>query len=358
MILQSWYMFWIFIFEMPTGAIADFLGRKKSLILGCFSVLLAVTLYVIVPNFYLFLLAEFFWALSAALTSGADSALLYDTLKKYGHEEDSKKIQGRVESIFLSSIAISAPIGSIIAAYSDIRMPTLLMLIPFSIATIISFTLEEPTYKEEPQKRKFTNYIKTSFRILSRSTVLKILAVDLIFINTAGYFMIWLQQPLLEQAGINIIYWGFSQVAFIFSEIVVMSNFLLFEKLFGSKKNFLFFGSLIGGSAYIIGSINHSIPVTLLSIYLVGAFLLTRKTLMINYINKYISSAERATVISTISMLNSFIIAVVNPFFGFFAEKYLSTTMLVIGIATVAFAFISRVEENHLIEESVDWAKE
>lgn len=353
MIIQSWYMFWIFIFEMPTGVIADFLGRKKSLILGCFTLLLAVIFYVIAPNFYLFLLGEFFWALSAALISGADSAILYDTLKKYGHEEDSKKIQGRVESIFLVAIAISSPLGSIIAAYSDVRMPTLLMLIPFGIATLISFTLEEPDYKEETEKRKFTNYIKTSFSILSNNSVLKILALDLIFINTVGYFMLWLQQPLLKQAGVNIIYWGFSQVACLFCEIIVLSNIGAFEKLFGSKRNFLLMGSIIGGVAYIIGSINHSVPITLLTIYLIGAFLITRKTIMINYMNKYIPSSERATVISTVSMINSFVIALANPFFGFFADRYINITMLVIGIATIIFALLSKIKEEHLIEKEI-----
>lgn len=33
-LLQSWFMLWIFIMEVPTGAIADFFGRKHSLCLG------------------------------------------------------------------------------------------------------------------------------------------------------------------------------------------------------------------------------------------------------------------------------------------------------------------------------------
>ncbi|MBU2036458.1 MFS transporter, partial [Patescibacteria group bacterium] len=33
-ILQSWFMFWIFILEIPTGAVADYIGRKQSLFIG------------------------------------------------------------------------------------------------------------------------------------------------------------------------------------------------------------------------------------------------------------------------------------------------------------------------------------
>ncbi|MGE5474299.1 MAG: MFS transporter [Ignavibacteriales bacterium] len=354
MILQSWYMFWIFVFEIPTGAVADYLGRKQSLIIGCFAILLGITFYSLIPNFYLFLLGEFFWALSSALFSGADSALVYDTLKKYGREEDSKKVMGRIDSIFLVSIAISSPIGSIIGATLDLRMPTLLMLIPFSLALITALTMEEPVFKQEIKKRKYSEIVKVSVKILSRNRVLKILAVDMIFIQIMGYFMFWLQQPMLKQSGINMAYWGFSQVAFVMSQVIVMSNYTFLEKILGSKKNLIFYGSLIGGLAYILGALNHSVPATLISIYLIGGFLVTRKTLMISYMNKYIPSSERATVLSTISMINSLALAVINPLFGYFAQVSLNSTLLVIGIATTIFAFVSKVEEEHLIEESAE----
>ena len=356
MILQSWYMFWIFVFEIPTGAIADYLGRKQSLILGSFAILFGITSYTITPNFYLFLLGEFFWALSAALFSGADSALIYDTLKKYGREQDSKKIMGRVESIFLLSIAISSPIGSIIAAKYDVRMPTLLMLIPFGLALITALTMEEPVFKQNTQKKKYSQIVKTSVGILAKNRVLQILAADMIFIQVVGYFMFWLQQPMLKQAGVNIIYWGFSHVAFVMSQVIIMSNYTFLEKVFGCKKNVLFYTSLFGGFAYILGALNHSIAATLLSIYVIGGFLVSRKPLLINYMNKYIPSSERATVLSTISMINSLVLAVVNPVFGYFAQTSLNTTLLVIGIATTIFAFTSRIKENHLLEASIEEA--
>lgn len=352
MLLQSWYMFCIFIFEIPTGAVADYLGRKHSIILSCFAILLGITFYVITPNFYIFLIGEFFWALSAALFSGADSALIYDTLKKYGREEESKKVMGKAESVFLIAIAVSSPLGSIIAATTNVRMPTLLMLIPYGLALIVALTFEEPVFKQEKKKQTYMQIVKTSFGIVSKSKVLQVLAIDMIFVQIVGYFMFWLQQPMLKQAGINMIYWGLSQVAFILSQVIVMSNYSFLEKLLGSKKNVLFYTSLLGGLAYILGSLNHSIPVTLVSIYMIGGFLVSRKPLMISYMNKYIPSSERATVLSTISMLNSLALAVINPIFGYFAQRSLNTTLLVIGIAATGFAFISKVEEDHLIETS------
>ena len=41
MILQSYFMFMIFLLEIPSGAIADYLGRKKGLMLSALTVIMA-----------------------------------------------------------------------------------------------------------------------------------------------------------------------------------------------------------------------------------------------------------------------------------------------------------------------------
>ena len=64
LLLQSWFMFWIFFLEIPTGAIADYFGRKQSVILGKLLLGISLMIYSFVPNFYVFLLSEFLFATS------------------------------------------------------------------------------------------------------------------------------------------------------------------------------------------------------------------------------------------------------------------------------------------------------
>ena len=113
MLLQSWYAFWIFALEIPTGAIADHFGRKTSLVLGALSTILAVLVFSTFPAFAFFLLGEFLWALGDALMSGADEALVYDSLKNVGHETRSKK-NYLFASAFIPGVgfilSVSAPI--------------------------------------------------------------------------------------------------------------------------------------------------------------------------------------------------------------------------------------------------------
>lgn len=96
--LQSWFMFWNFILEVPTGVVADYFGRKKSVILGLIFYGIGVLIYGFIPSFYMFLVCEFILALGVALMSGADKALFFDSLKDIGEEKECKKLFGKAYS--------------------------------------------------------------------------------------------------------------------------------------------------------------------------------------------------------------------------------------------------------------------
>ena len=117
MILQSYFMFMIFLLEIPSGAIADHIGRNVALMLSGLSVVGAAFTYSIIPNIFLFFLAETLWAFSSALFSGTDQAFLFNTLKTMKKEENLPNILGRIQTIRLIALTLSAPLGSIIAEY-------------------------------------------------------------------------------------------------------------------------------------------------------------------------------------------------------------------------------------------------
>jgi len=350
MILQSWFMFWIFVLEIPTGAIADYLGRKQSLILACVFVVIAVFVYTSMPNFYIFLLGEFLWAISAALLSGADGAFVYDTLKKIGDSEKSKKIFGKIESFKMVGIMVAAPAGSIIAATFGLRVPMMLMAVPSTIAFIIALSFKEPKITQKIESKRYINILRDGVKFLYKNKILKILAADLIFIGTISYFMIWLYQPMLKQSGVGIAYFGTVHAVFVAAEILIMNNFEKLEKILGSKKRLIFFSSAITGAMFILAGLTTFIPLVLLAIIVGAGFGLSRKPLFISYMNKYIPSAKRATVLSSISMFRSFALVVVNPIVGLAVDFSLNYTLIILGVLAVVFSLVSRIKESHLID--------
>jgi len=350
MILQSWFMLWVFLLEIPTGTVADYFGRKQSLILASGVNVIAALVYASVPNFYIFLLGEFLWAMSAAFLSGADEAFTYDTLKKIGETSRSKKVFGRIESFSLAGIMIGAPIGSFIAAQAGLRAPMLLLVIPFTIAFLIALTFREPITTQKIESKRYLNMLKDGIKFFYKNKILKILALDMIFIASIAYFMIWLYQPMLKQAGINVAYFGIVHAAFVASQILIMNNYEKLEKIVGSKKRLIFFSAAITGIMFIIGGLTTFIPVVLLVIIIGGGFGLSRRPLFVSYMNKYIPSPKRATVLSTVSMLRRFALIFVNPAVGLLVDWSLNYTLIILGIAAIIFSLISKVEENHLID--------
>jgi len=72
----------IAIFEMPTGAIADLFGRKKTLVLSNLIHLLSLLILYIGGSMPMFIFYAIIHSFARSLSSGTEEALIYDTLKK------------------------------------------------------------------------------------------------------------------------------------------------------------------------------------------------------------------------------------------------------------------------------------
>lgn len=350
MILQSFFVFSIFLLEVPTGAVADYLGRKTSIICAAVTTSIGALVYSSYPHFYIFLLGEFVWALGLAFLSGADEALVYDSLIATKSERESKRIFGRFNSFQLAALMISAPIGSIIAATLGLRYTMMFMSVPFLVASFIALTFEEPESKKKSESKKYLETLVTGVRYFKDHKILKILAFDKISIGGLIFFILWTYQPLLKQLGVPLIFFGFVHAAMTGVEIPFMNSFEKLEKIFGSRKRYLLWSALIAGAAFILLGINTWVPITVVLLLTVAGFGLSRYVLFQNYMNKYIESDIRATVISTVSMIDRFVRAVLCPVIGLLVEWSLEYSLIILGAAIIVFGLISGVEEEHLID--------
>lgn len=348
--LNAWFMLWIFLLEIPTGTVADFISRKVSITLASSAGIIGVLIYTSCPHIGVFMAGEVFFAISFTLMSGADEALVYDSLTEEGETKGSKKIFAKMESFKLGGIVTGALLGSVFAKFMGLRATVLLMVIPISISLVISMFLKEPLKKRTSDKEKYSAILKKGVKFFFSSKVLKILAIDMMVVNSIAWLIIWFYQPFLGKAGISIIYFGIVHSFMSLSQIFVISNFAGLEKILGKKKNLLFFTTFMTGASFILLGISDSVIPVVAAILVSSAFGLSRSPLFSNYLNKYIPSGERATVLSTISMLRTFMIVILNPVAGFLGDWSISGTMLFLGIILIIFAFISPVKEEHLID--------
>ncbi|MFX1312346.1 MAG: MFS transporter [Promethearchaeota archaeon] len=349
MFLQSYFTIMILVFEIPCGAVADYISRKFSLLLGALCTALAALIYGSYPNIIIFAIGETLWAFASALTSGTDQAFIYDTLKKLEREEDISKVMARNRSFMLLGIAISAPIGSVIGVYLSLNLVMTFMVIPFFIATLISLTLKEPNHDLEKKKSEnYINIIKSGFNQLKKNYVLRVLSFEMIIIDAAVFFLIWLYQLYLEALKLQLIFFGFVSTSITLIQILLNNVVIKFEKRYNNKKRFLQYYSIIPGIGFILMSFVYFIPISVPLILIVIGFGFSRDLLFTRGINKEIETQNRATVISTINMISSFIRAILYPIIGYFGMMNLNITFLFLGALIIVFTLFSRIKSEYL----------
>lgn len=349
MFLQSYFTIMILIFEIPCGAIADYISRKFSLMLGALSTAIAALVYGSYPNLVIFVIGETLWAFGAALTSGTYQAFTYDTLKKLEREDDISKIMARNRSFSLFGIGISAPIGSIIGASLSLNLVMTLMFFPFIIATLIMLTLKEPNHElETKDSEKYFTIIKSGFIELKKNSILRILAFEMITTEILVFFLIWIYQLYLEVLKFQLILFGFVSTSITLIQIVFNNILANLENKCKNKRRFLQFYTIVPGIGYILMSLILFIPISIPLILVVIGFGFSRSLLFTKGINKEIKTQNRATVISTINMMTSLIRAVLYPFIGYFVIFNLSITFLFLGTMIIVLALFSRIKSEYL----------
>lgn len=345
-LLQSWFSLWVFIFEVPTGALADKIGRKHSIALGSFIVACAVLIYGSLPSYPIFLLAEMLFALGYAFTSGADQALLYDTLKSEGREDDSKKMLGRADAIHLLGIGLAAPIGSLLATRLGINAPMYLSAIPLLTAALIGWSIKEPKiHSEGSESPKYLEIVRRGFGQIKHSLLLRALALDSVMVSAAAYFVIWFYQPLLQRLGIPLIYFGYFHTLLLAVEIGISSNFALFEKFFGRDHHYLRSSAIVTALSFILVAIYPSLVTVIILVVIGGGIGLTRATYLTAIASKHIGSRERATVLSTLGMFRRLALVILNPLIGFIATGSLSLAIFIVGLLPLGALLVNHREE-------------
>jgi len=347
--LNSWFMLWNFLLEVPTGTVADFLGRKASLMAGCLSGAVAAVLYVSKPDIYVFMLAEIAFAVAFTLHSGADEALAYDSLKLSGREHEAKQTLAALESFKLTGIIAGTIAGGFIAARFGYAASMSLYIFPALAAFVLACMLKEPPVREVGEVRPgYLTILREGGRFFAQSPVLLLLTVELALTNALAWGLIWLFQPLLAAAGVPVAYYGIVHAVTCGGQIVFLNNVGRLETWLGSKRSLLVVSTLISGGAFVLLGLMHYWAAVVVLIVIGFAFSLPRIPVFSAYMNRYIPSDKRATVLSLTSMCRTLAIVVVNPIIGLLADWSVSYTMMILGSGLLVAGFFSRIEERHL----------
>src|SRR5580704_16088495 len=80
------YFLVLFLTDVPTGAFADLLGRRRSFVLGAFLRVSAFLLYFVAHHYYVFIIAESIDGIGTTFGNGAIDAWGVDALDNAGYD--------------------------------------------------------------------------------------------------------------------------------------------------------------------------------------------------------------------------------------------------------------------------------
>ncbi len=120
------------VFEIPTGFIADSIGRRKSMIAAFVSYLISFSLFYLFPSFWMYAVAMILFASGEAFRSGTHKAMILDYLRIKKIEHLKVEYYGRTRSASQFGSAVSALIAMpLVFHYGSYRIVFLASMIPY-----------------------------------------------------------------------------------------------------------------------------------------------------------------------------------------------------------------------------------
>jgi len=318
--------------ELPSGAFADLLGRKVTIILGRVIKVIGYLILFIARNYWLFLIGWIFYQINEAFYSGSGDALLYDSLKENKKEEKFTDIRSKTFTYCTLGLATASLIGSVLFNINH-TLPYLFAAITSTASFFLVLFYEEPLLDTEKFNLKtYTKQNIEGFKHIFSTNTLKLVTLFSISVLVVSFSGTWyFHQQLASSYGFQA-----SMLGILFFTLYIVravSSSYLRKFLKQDKQNNFPILIALGLAFSYIFSIGANIIRG--GIMLGVKFLTDGITWPVTSIiqNKFIESKYRATALSAISLLTNIMLALAGPLFGWGIENFgVRTTVCIVGV--------------------------
>jgi MFS family permease len=307
------YFIVTFLTDVPTGAFADALGRRRSFVLGAGLRVCAFSIYFFAHRYPVFLLAETIDAFGTTFGNGAIDAWGVDALDAAGYDGVKDRLFSRIAQLTNAGFMATSVAGAYVADI-DIAWPWMLGAVGYLITGIIAIFLMRG---ETRSTAKFN--LRASFGDLVErvrggfaagfSTRAVLLLSVAGAVTVAAWAPYWLEWPLLfnQRFGVGVwivgwIYCGLTAARMLGAELVV--RMAADEHARAAR-----LGSLVIGSAAMLFAAGLMVRWPFISLaMLFGMNLCTGaiQPLVQSWFNEQIASEQRATLLSFSTTFGTF----------------------------------------------------
>lgn len=194
--------------EVPSGMAADLLGRRKTLLSGGVLTVTCNLLMAFAPNLFTICLAMGLNALAMTMFSGTFTALVYDSLKTEGREDEYIQVSANSSQISMLANAIGS-LASLLKRFLGFAGFYLLSAAFEGVSTAALALMEEPIVTAAQANREkhplralpeqFRQLVRDSLHVLRTCPMAVKLIVSSALISVPSYLTkMFLQQRLVE----------------------------------------------------------------------------------------------------------------------------------------------------------------
>jgi MFS family permease len=348
------------IFEVPTGVVADTIGRRMSYLLGTVTLTASTVLYYVLWHveapFWEWAVASMLLGLGFTFFSGAVEAWLVDALTATGFEGDLEDVFGRGQIVSGIAMLTGSVAGGAIAQATSLGVPFLVRGGVLAIMFVVAFRLmHDVGFTPDRSRRPVAEMRKIVGDSLDygwRVPAIKWMMVSVLVAGGVGIYAFYALQPyLLELYGDPNAYSIAGLTAAIVAGAQIAGGIAAprIRRLFERRTTALL--GLGAASALVLALIGlvGSFAAVLVGIVLWGLLFAAMTPIRQAYMNGMIPSRQRATILSFDSMLSSTGGVWAQPVLGRAADAWGYGTSYVIsaGIAALGLPFIALSRRQH-----------
>ena len=355
------------LFEVPTGVVADTIGRRVSYLLGTVTLALSTLLYVLLWQ----LEAPFWqWALASALLglgftffSGAVEAWLVDALTATGFTGQLETVFGRGQIATGAAMLTGSVAGGFVAAQTSLGVPFVLrgviLVVMFALAFRlmhdVGFTPEKGGRPLAEMRRVAANSIEYGWRVPAA----KWLMVEALLIGGVGIYAFYALQPyLLELYGDPEAYQVAGLVAAIVAGAQIAGGIAAprIRRLFRRRTSALLVTAGLSVVALGLIGIFESFWAAIGLIVVWGLLFAATTPIRQTYLNGLIPSRQRATILSFDSMMTSTGGVWTQPLLGRAADVwgYAPSYLIGAGISALAIPCLALSRRQNAAADTQD----
>ncbi|MDM0952549.1 tetracycline efflux MFS transporter TetA(P) [Clostridium perfringens] len=321
-----------FIFEIPTGIVADVYSRKLSIVIGGVLTGVGFILEGSISSFVFVLVAQIVWGLGSTFISGSLEAWIAEEEKN--KDLDEIYIKGAQAGQIGAFIGIV--LSTVIANFS-VRLPIIVSGVLFIIlALFLWLYMPENNFKPSAPGdlntfKKMVYTFKSGLKIVkSKSIIMILLAVTLFYgLSSEGYDRLsnahFLQDTTLPKLGnlSSVTWFGIFGILGMILSFIVMHFMAKNLKNEDNRKNgkLLLCINILYISSMLIFALTRNFSLMLIAYLATNTFRIINEPIFSAWLNGHIDDNSRATVLSINGQMNSLGQILGGPIIGIIATN-------------------------------------